>query len=233
MSENVKPVIFVFAPHPDDETLACGGTIIKKIEMGYTVKIVVMTDGSHSHSTVLGIWSDPTPNELSLIRKEEIIQATSSLGVNPAQVIFLDQEDGFLFKNETQIIEEVKLILRNETSIIEVYMPHKIDQHKDHQATNKIVLRAMEELELNPKVYFYIIWADRDVQTQEKKISVDISNVLPKKREAILKYESQIGSISSSQDRPILEDSFLERFISDPLEHFWLQENYKNEVIDS
>jgi hypothetical protein len=29
--------MIVFSPHPDDETLACGGTIIRKIREGYDV----------------------------------------------------------------------------------------------------------------------------------------------------------------------------------------------------
>ncbi len=36
----------VFSPHPDDESLGCGGTIIKKKSLGARVKLVHMTDGS-------------------------------------------------------------------------------------------------------------------------------------------------------------------------------------------
>jgi len=39
----------VFSPHPDDETLGCGGTIIKKKRAGAEVKIFYMTDGRKSH----------------------------------------------------------------------------------------------------------------------------------------------------------------------------------------
>ncbi len=39
----------VFSPHPDDECLGCGGTIIRKKQAGSTVKIVHLTDGSRSH----------------------------------------------------------------------------------------------------------------------------------------------------------------------------------------
>jgi LmbE family N-acetylglucosaminyl deacetylase len=34
----------VFAPHPNDETLACGGTIIKRLREGFNVYIILMTD---------------------------------------------------------------------------------------------------------------------------------------------------------------------------------------------
>jgi hypothetical protein len=48
----------VFAPHPDDETLGCGGTIVRKIRAGARVRLVVMTDGGSSHRELLpaGCW---------------------------------------------------------------------------------------------------------------------------------------------------------------------------------
>ena len=39
----------IFAPHQDDETLGCGGTIILKTQAAAQVTIVFLTDGSTSH----------------------------------------------------------------------------------------------------------------------------------------------------------------------------------------
>ena len=36
--------IIIFAPHPDDETLGCGGTLLKHIDNGDQVHWVIMTD---------------------------------------------------------------------------------------------------------------------------------------------------------------------------------------------
>jgi len=65
----MKKKIVVFAPHPDDETWGCGGTIAKKLREGYEILIVVMTDGRYAFKKVLGIDSDPTPEELKEIKK--------------------------------------------------------------------------------------------------------------------------------------------------------------------
>lgn len=43
----------VFSPHSDDETLGCGGTIIKKKRAGAKVKIVFIPDGRKSHSHLI------------------------------------------------------------------------------------------------------------------------------------------------------------------------------------
>lgn len=37
--------LLVFAPHPDDEILGCGGTIIKNIQQGNEVYVCVVTRG--------------------------------------------------------------------------------------------------------------------------------------------------------------------------------------------
>ena len=63
--------IVVFAPHPDDETLGTGGTIVRKLNEGYEVVIVVLTDGRYAFSTVLGV-------------NARAIQACAGLGVQPA-----------------------------------------------------------------------------------------------------------------------------------------------------
>ena len=46
-------------------------TIAKRIREGYEVLIVVMTDGKYAFSKVLGINSDPSPEELKEIRRDE------------------------------------------------------------------------------------------------------------------------------------------------------------------
>ncbi len=49
-TESEQPIvvpesILVFAPHPDDELLSCGGTIMKYRELGSKITVVVATGG--------------------------------------------------------------------------------------------------------------------------------------------------------------------------------------------
>ncbi len=55
----------VFSPHFDDETLGCGGTILRKRSLGAAVGIVFLTDGRASHRD----WISET--ELARTRTEE------------------------------------------------------------------------------------------------------------------------------------------------------------------
>ena len=55
------PIVrYGFAPHPDDETWGCGGTVAKKISEGYEVLIMVLTDGRYAFQKMLGIESKTT-----------------------------------------------------------------------------------------------------------------------------------------------------------------------------
>ncbi len=65
----------IFSPHQDDETLGCGGTIIRKHEAGAKIKIVFMTDGSRSHHRFI------PEDELIMLRQQEAIKAAQILGV--------------------------------------------------------------------------------------------------------------------------------------------------------
>ena len=40
--------VLVIAPHPDDETLGCGGTLLKHINDGDSVNWLIMTSMQHS-----------------------------------------------------------------------------------------------------------------------------------------------------------------------------------------
>src|SRR5947209_4351316 len=66
-ADELRQPALVFAPHPDDETLGCGGAIVRKKRAGAVVKIVVMTDGSASHPGQID------PDELKKLRAEEML----------------------------------------------------------------------------------------------------------------------------------------------------------------
>ena len=107
MSNHNKKIVYVFSPHPDDESLACGGTIIRRLLEGYEVKVIVMTDGANSHSATFNLFSHPSKKTLAETRRKELKAATSVLGIIPINVIFLDAEDGYLSSVENIMVEKV------------------------------------------------------------------------------------------------------------------------------
>ncbi|MEZ4526776.1 MAG: PIG-L family deacetylase [Desulfobacterales bacterium] len=68
--------VLVLAPHPDDETLGCGGSVCMHTQSGDPVKIVFLTDGSKGDSS-----GTAEKEEYIALRRGEAEQACTSLGV--------------------------------------------------------------------------------------------------------------------------------------------------------
>src|SRR5258707_15716528 len=67
----------VLAPHPDDESLGCGGAIALLRQRGIRVTIAVITDGQASHPN-----SRLLPSSVLIqLRRQEALEAASALGV--------------------------------------------------------------------------------------------------------------------------------------------------------
>lgn len=200
--------IAVLAPHPDDETLGCGGTIAKKISEGFEVFIILVTDGRHAYSKGLGIESNPTPEELSQIRRQEFIKATSTLGVPETNLRFLDFEDGTLSKNEREVEIRIRGIMK-ELQPAEVYFPCEQDAHPDHQSLNRIVHHELLEIGLNCGAYEYSIMHKyaRVGPTLERiaslwkrnMIRVNVSEFLDVKKKAISEFKSEIDAVARTR----------------------------------
>lgn len=218
----MKGRVIVFAPHPDDETLGCGGTMAKKLAEGYEVIIVVMTDGRFLLLKSFGISDDPSPEQVKDIRRGEVLRATRILGVPEENVIFLDFVDGTLAENEKSAEEKVAIILQK-FSPEEVYFPYEKDGHPDHQAVNRITKRAIKKLGLNPKMYQYSI-AQKFARFgplvdfflsifKRHRVQIDISEFLSLKKEALKEFKTELTTISPRQSKPRSKDSnkFLKR----------------------
>ena len=66
----------MLAPHPDDETLGCGGAIALHCQAGDAVKVVFITDGSKG-----GSYPSVGQESCKRIRRDEGTQACKVLGV--------------------------------------------------------------------------------------------------------------------------------------------------------
>ena len=150
----MKSAVFVFSPHQDDETLGCGGTIIKKKRAGAQVKIVYMTDGRKSHAHLI------SEEKLKVIRANEALKACELLGLEENDVIFLEYRDGELTENQNSAIRKVSRIL-NFHKPKEIFIPHHKEPSlwaKDHGATSRIVMSALQAYDRTLTVYEYPVW---------------------------------------------------------------------------
>ena len=213
----------IFAPHLDDETFGCGGTIVKELRDGNLVSVVYMTDSRNSHLIDLGISENPTPDEVAAERKKEVFAATAELGIPPSNLTFLGLPDGELKKHVVEARRCIRAILLADWPN-EIYIPSLEDKHPDHVATNGIVLGAIQGMDHKPMtVYEYTTWISREVgevqrgthggtgegpslgtpRADSKKVAHDITGSLAAKNAAIDRYLSQITLHWRSQTRPV------------------------------
>jgi LmbE family N-acetylglucosaminyl deacetylase len=210
---NQKTAIF-FAPHPDDETLGCGGTIAKRVAEGYQVYVVILTDGRNAFSKVFNITINPTPAEIKEIRKSEVTEAVTLLGVPKSNLFFFDFEDYTLSEHETEAEQAVSAFIERHLPN-EVYFPIKRDFHPDHQAANRVIMRSLHKHNLGQCAFQYSITHRMSrVGPQFEKVigflsnrtrAVDISNYLDVKKQAVEKFKSETLLYLSNQKRPIVD----------------------------
>jgi LmbE family N-acetylglucosaminyl deacetylase len=217
-----KKKILVFAPHPDDETFGCGGTIVKRISEGYEVLIVVMTDGRYAFLYMLGVDSDPTPEELKEIRKEEVKRATKILGVPEEDLIFLDFVDGSLESNKEKVEEKVTEII-SKNRPVEVYFPYKKDCNQDHRAAYQILKNSIRKLDIFTLTYQYSI-THKYARVgpildaflgffKRNMVRVDISKFLLIKEAAAKEFKTELTPVWSRQHKPMVHG--IKKFLKD------------------
>ncbi|MEA5550933.1 PIG-L deacetylase family protein [Anabaena cylindrica UHCC 0172] len=200
----------VFSPHQDDETFGCGGMIARKREQEIPVVVTFLTDGRGSHG------SDPDiQNKIIHIRKQESLNALDILGVKPSEIHFLDKLDGSLPdltpEERQQIINQISELLKLYQPG-EVYVPHRKDCHKDHEATYYLVQEAIAQTGIIVELLQYPIWvfwrAPLFILLKLKDIRaayrLSITSVQEKKKRAIAAYPSQIQN---------LPHGFIQRFL--------------------
>lgn len=123
----------VVAPHPDDEVLGCGGTLVLLAAAGCDVRVVVASDGGATPGT--GLRRD----ELVARRAEESRAACRVLGVGPPTLLGLP--DGGLVDHLDELVTALDLRLRRQQPDA-VLVPWAGDDHPDHRAALTAVLRC-------------------------------------------------------------------------------------------
>ncbi len=118
--------ILVVAVHPDDETLGCGGTLLKLRQMGKEIHWLIVT--STKNSRVFG-------KDFGLKREVEIKNVAEKYGFASYEV--LDFEAGFLEEEpKINIVNEINRVVKKiEPNTI--FLPFPWDIHKEHQITFK------------------------------------------------------------------------------------------------
>lgn len=170
------PVV-VIAPHMDDETIGCGGALLRHRRAGVPVTVVFLTDGSRGNAQGR---HDP---ELPDTRKQEAWRAAEVLG--GLQLHFLDLPDGEVSPDRATIARIADQLAAVKAAI--VYLPTILDTHRDHRAACIATSRALGCLPDTTICREYEVWAP----LMPNRIA-DISDVFETKIAALKCHESQV-----------------------------------------
>lgn len=191
--------ILIVAPHPDDETLGCGGAIALLHSLSCEVRVLVVSDGTRSHPNSRAY----PPPRLRSLREAETLAALSQLGVETEQVTFLRLPDGALPDQTAANFDQAVAICQAYIQPILpeiIFLPYQFDPHPDHRATWELIHQSLLNLSHSARCIEYPIW-DWDI-TQRNQLSsslhpwrLDIASVSHLKQRAIQCYQSQISDL--------------------------------------
>jgi LmbE family N-acetylglucosaminyl deacetylase len=219
----------VLAPHQDDETLGCGGTIMARLDAGWSVEVAFATDGAGSHA------SPRTPaRKLAEIREAEARAACATLGISPEHLHFLRFPDGALELHATALDAAVAELIAT-LDPVEILVCSSLDAHADHRALNASAHRVAGRSGRSILEYPVWIWTLRAWQSprrsplgrafealrrqqtalaQHRVLCSPVHPYLQRKRAALACHATQMGGYEPEPDWGKLDPEFLENFFT-------------------
>ncbi len=226
--------MLILAPHPDDESLGCGGLIAALVADGRRVRVVVVSDGAGSHP---GSRAWP-PERLASLRRREVLRAVAALGLDPRNVDFLGLPDGSVPAWGENFSAAAAAILNMGPGPAAVFATWRHDPHADHRASFAIAAAVARALPSGVRLFAYPVWgqafahpvpgfplpAEPDAAPL-RAIRLDIARHLPAKRRAIAAHRSQTtgliadvpGGFRIPPEMLALADRPFELFLEEPV----------------
>jgi len=182
--------ILVVAPHPDDETLGCGGTILKHKSQGDEIVWLIVTDILETE----GFIAEKITN-----RNHEIEIVAGLYGYDEVYRLSFPTTKLDVFPLG-QIIESISTVIRKENPDI-IYLPYRGDVHSDHKIVFDAVISCTKWFRYSSvkRVLCYETLSETDFGINpdyngfRPNVFVNISDFMEKKIDIIKVYKSEMG----------------------------------------
>jgi LmbE family N-acetylglucosaminyl deacetylase len=186
----------ILAPHPDDESLGCGGLIAELCRLGRPPLVVIVTDGTASHPASPSVLAPV----LRQLREHEAAEALRHLGLrDPSSLIFLRLRDAAAPHAGAEFEATVARIAAHAAGCETICATWGHDPHCDHEAVDKMARAVAARTGLRHLAYPVWGWTlSGETQLPENPVAgwrLDISQALPAKRAAIAAHRSQHGGL--------------------------------------
>src|SRR2546423_2974611 len=183
--------ILVIGPHPDDEELGMGGSIIRLVSQGHRVHIVDMTNG------------EPTPFGSVETRARESAAAAKVMGVERTLLGLKNREVVHDIQSRHKLAAVVR-IHRPDW----MFVPYLIDAHPDHVAVTKIAEDARFDAKLSKSTIAGEPWYPKRIiyyfcthlrMNFVPTFCIDVTAQMDQKLKAVACYESQFKSNAAGE----------------------------------
>ena len=183
----------IIAPHPDDELLGCGGTLLGRVAAGNTVGWVLMTA-----ITVENGWS----NQVVENRSNEISRVCAGLGISENHLYKLNFPTAELDQlTLTTLISSLSMVF-NDFQPEEIFLPHPGDIHSDHRVTFEAASACTKWFRYSSikRILTYETLSETDFGLDQvaggfrPNLFIDISPYLQKKIDLLSIYHSEIST---------------------------------------
>lgn len=159
--------ILVIAPHPDDDIIGAGGTLINSRELGAEIHVLYVTNGLQEKAAAI---------------RKETLSVCKEMGSSPH---FLDCSVRKIPLDDPVIIQKV-LDLFEKIMPDTVFISFLLDDHDDHRRVNHLLLEVFKNRKL-PKCE---IWGYQVYSSVIPNVAVDITDHIEKKKELIHIWKS-------------------------------------------
>lgn len=160
--------VLVIAPHPDDEAMGPGGTLLKLIEKNTDVLVVYLSNGQPDNADRL--------IEESLQISSKFKYRTLSLGYSSKKIPL-----------NGEILAKLETIINKQNPDI-LFIPFCLDDHDDHRQASHLLYLLNLESKIDKKIE---IWAYQVYTTLIPNVVIDITDVIDQKSEMIKMWYSQ------------------------------------------
>jgi LmbE family N-acetylglucosaminyl deacetylase len=177
----------VVAPHPDDESIACGGLLAMWVAAGRQADVVFLTGGEMGSAAVRGMAVSDAARaglmaELRDVRRAE---AGAALGILGTRGTWFNGADGALQGDEDRLVAQLRALWGTSPPDV-IAAPYPADRHADHAVAARIVGRALPG---DVPVLAYEVWSPAPINAV-----LDISTVADVKWRAIAAHASQVAT---------------------------------------
>ncbi len=194
--EALSPLL-ILAPHPDDETLGCGGLIATASELRLRPRVAYLTDGAASHP---GSRAWP-PDRLAAERHNEALEALRVLGVPAGDVMFLGWPDAAPHEPDaagfgatvTALVDAMR-----RARVRSLWAPWSEESHGDHVAAAGLAAAAARATDII--LMSYLVWGWQDPRltgaVRPGEIwTLDCPRTVPRRRRALSCHRTQTTSL--------------------------------------